>query len=732
LVSTGTGIETDSESLAAQIGLLKAIKDYDLKRIISFHSRVKRAEAFTTDMQNTMQWISDEHRPSGTLRTDFVSGNMPANKRKIKLDQLKALNADERGVLSNARCLSEGVDVPSLDGVAFIDPRSSQVDIIQAVGRAIRLSPDKKAGTIVLPVFLKVGEDAPSTIEASNFKPIWEVLDALKAHDDVLACELDQIRTEIGRKPRAGVSADSLRKISIDLPATVDVNFSSALRAYLVERVTDSWEGWFGKLLAYREQFDHCNVATGDADYRGLAAWVSTQRIQKKKGGLSKERIARLEEIAFVWDFQQQKSDETWMKWYRELEKYTLENGNPHVPRTHANTKLASWVWIQRIRRERDYASAKQLTDEQVELLNKLGFSWGPKDGMWMAQFEKLKEFKIKFGHCNVEIERKNYSALAQWLSVQRDDKKKGVLPLEHETILNELGVVWDVRDAKWRAMYEQLRQYYTEHGNSDVPHRSKDNPLLAAWIDYQRERKDKNALTVEQVGLLDEIGFTWKRRDRGSWEDRLAEVIAFKEKHGHCNIPLSITDPPKLGAFINAMRFQRNKGTLSAERIAKLDAVGFVWQGQDTKIGEDGMNEVWKHCFDELIQYKHLHGDFNVPYKFSENPKLSWWVRMQKKLYRNGNLHSERIRLLEAIGFEWESEGAGQPWEVRYAELLSFKEVHGNCDVAVKYQDNPSLGVWVVNQRSKKKLGKLTTEQVRLLNEIGFIWEKKKRIKSS
>ena len=205
LVSTGTGIETDSESLAAQIGLLKAIKDYDLKRIISFHSRVNRAEAFTTDMQNTMQWISDEHRPSGTLRTDFVSGNMPANKRKIKLDQLKGLSADERGVLSNARCLSEGVDVPSLDGVAFIDPRSSQVDIIQAVGRAIRLSPDKKVGTIVLPVFIEAGKNAEDTIEGSNFNPIWDVLNALKAHDDVLACELDQIRTEMGRKPGSGV-----------------------------------------------------------------------------------------------------------------------------------------------------------------------------------------------------------------------------------------------------------------------------------------------------------------------------------------------------------------------------------------------------------------------------------------------------------------------------------------------------------------------------------------------
>ncbi|MCX5875796.1 MAG: hypothetical protein NT087_05800 [Deltaproteobacteria bacterium] len=90
------------------------------------------------------------------------------------------------------------------------------MDIIQAVGRAIRLSPDKKAGTIVLPVFIAAGQNAEDTIEASHFKPIWDVLNALKAHDDVLACELDQIRTELGRKHGAGVSAEGLGKISID------------------------------------------------------------------------------------------------------------------------------------------------------------------------------------------------------------------------------------------------------------------------------------------------------------------------------------------------------------------------------------------------------------------------------------------------------------------------------------------------------------------------------------
>ena len=85
-----------------------------------------------------------------------------------------------------------------MDGIGFVDPRASQVDIIQAVGRAIRKSDNKKLGTIILPVFLEEGDDPDTIIDASNFKPVWDVLKALRAHDEVLADELDQYRTDLG------------------------------------------------------------------------------------------------------------------------------------------------------------------------------------------------------------------------------------------------------------------------------------------------------------------------------------------------------------------------------------------------------------------------------------------------------------------------------------------------------------------------------------------------------
>jgi hypothetical protein len=283
--------------------------------------------------------------------------------------------------------------------------------------------------------------------------------------------------------------------------------------------------------------------------------------------------------------------------------------------------------------------------------------------------------------------------------------------------------------ELRWHSLYERLKQYCAEHGDADVPSGWKADRQLAAWVSSQRERRKKGAMTDEEFAMLDTLGLTWQSRDVGTWEDRFAEVAAFKAIHGHCDIPTIYRENLKLGRFVNAMRTQRNHGTLRSERLAKLDAIGFVWASNrkaDVKLGEEMVSGAWKARFDELVAYKEAHGDCDVPAKWEENEQLANWVSMQRQTKKRDALPESRVKLLDQIGFLWQSSAAQKPWETRYAELLQFMEAHGHCDVPVRNSDNPSLGVWVVNQRSNRKRGKLTIKQVRLLDEVGFRWERR------
>lgn len=124
-----------------------------------------------------------------------VDGAMGADKKEQKLNWLKATpepQFDENGVerpicrvLSNVRCLSEGVDVPALDSVLFLTPRNSQVDVVQSVGRVMRLAPNKKRGYVILPVVIPPGVDPNKALDDNQtYKVVWQVLNALRSHDD--------------------------------------------------------------------------------------------------------------------------------------------------------------------------------------------------------------------------------------------------------------------------------------------------------------------------------------------------------------------------------------------------------------------------------------------------------------------------------------------------------------------------------------------------------------------
>ena len=123
-----------------------------------------------------------------TCQAEHVDGGMNAGEKESRLQWLKApegLPENTCRILSNVRCLSEGVDVPALDAVLFLTPRNSQVDVVQSVGRVMRRAEGKQQGYVILPVVIPAGMEAEDALDKNeNYKVVWQVLNALRAHDD--------------------------------------------------------------------------------------------------------------------------------------------------------------------------------------------------------------------------------------------------------------------------------------------------------------------------------------------------------------------------------------------------------------------------------------------------------------------------------------------------------------------------------------------------------------------
>ena len=129
----------------------------------------------------------------------------------------------------------------------------------------------------------------------------------------------------------------------------------------------------------------------------------------------------------------------------------------------------------------------------------------------------------------------------------------------------------------KWYEMYLRLQAYQAQHGSADVPNQWPEDPKLAAWVSNQRQKYKKDELTPQQIELLEALGFSWSLRERGTWEDRLAELVAFKSQHGHFDVPTNYPPAPKLRQFIASTHYQYRTGMLDTDRIMRLEEAGFI-----------------------------------------------------------------------------------------------------------------------------------------------------------
>ena len=298
-------------------------------------------------------------------------------------------------------------------------------------------------------------------------------------------------------------------------------------------------------------------------DWAKLCSQLSTA---KNYGKLSNEDVQRLNVTGFIWDWKTFKRHRTWESWFKRLEDYVKENGNPNINRRgSADQTLANWVWTQR-----QLAKKGEITPEQITKLKNLGV-WMDKSEMCFSEvYPVLEAWNALTGDCNLPTTHPDYVKFARI----RRQYREGNLSAPMKAKMDKLNFdpYWKANEVKVQKLVDRAIAYYDETGTWDGFNK----------VDYLqtqiREHFKANTLKPTQISELAIRGFAWReRKSRQTVDDRIELYKQFKAEHGHLYIPYN----HPLGDSVNFYRSKYNRGEMSAEDIAKFNAIDFPWNGE-------------------------------------------------------------------------------------------------------------------------------------------------------
>lgn len=324
----------------------------------------------------------------------------------------------------------------------------------------------------------------------------------------------------------------------------------------------------------------------------------------------------------------------------------------------------------------------------------------------WDFMYEELKNFYIKNGHCNVQL-NDNYK-LKMWIRFQRRSYKKNTLILDKIEKLEKINFSWDEQEESWEKMYEKLENFYTENGNCDVPKNCGDEKFYQ-WIKTQRNKYFKKVLHENRIEKLERLNFSWNTKEK-AWNTMYKQLKEYFYKNGNIPIP---KENKKLSLWVRAQRNSYELGTLNDYRIEKLKQINFSF----------GQKEEWDLMYSLLQEYKKEFGHCRVPSDYIyKNENLGGWVYNQRANAKNHKDGKKRIEQLNDIGFVWSEREI--KWNIMYDCLQEYKNKYGDLNVPKDYMfDSTNLFCWIKEQRKSYKIGRISEERIEKLNNIGFQW---------
>lgn len=580
---------------ALQTALVKASSEEGFCRTLVFHHMVKEAEAFAAGLADIAAQLHDaapEVYP-GAIWADWLCGeHKPLHRRRVLDEFSRGIAADgtvvEKTFLGSVRVLGEGIDTSHCDSVYFADVRGSMPDLVQAVGRALRMQPGEgKTASLVVPVLLGPGETTDNMLTSRAYGGLAKLLEALRAHDTRVVEQLaeQQARSRVrgvqSRSGEEGEGAGSDRSDRLSVPAQELLKFSTPrdpaqLAAFINLRVLNPehqhWRRGIEASTIYTRQHGDLKVpftyrvpgrddqeAEADGWPASLAGfplgqWIADARRFYARGDMDEDRIEQLEKLGMVWSH----FDVAWEEGLDAARGWAGEAGHLLAPLDATYQGYRVGIWLKNAR-----AAARKA-----------------------AEIEQRRVQGLPVG------------SSAGALSDERREQLEGIDPSWCPT--------WPV---EWQRAFHLVRRYLEEGGElptepGGVVCQGED---LGRWVKAQRLGFDKLSTVqrwlCEQVLGIEPAGEDEKprprRRQADRWVMNYAAAKQFYEREGHLRVPrkhierivLSGEDRDangredgegpevqelKLGAWISNQRSRAT--TLSPERIEQLSVIGMRW----------------------------------------------------------------------------------------------------------------------------------------------------------
>ncbi|HBF82468.1 MAG TPA: helicase [Streptomyces sp.] len=550
---------------ALQTAVLKAAAEEEFRRVLSFHQRVAEAEAFSRGLPAKAGELHakdpDLYPSESEVWATWLHGEHKPAYRRARLGQFAAgvTDAGTEAVLSlisSVKVLGEGVDTRECDAVAFVDVRGSMPDLVQAVGRALRMHPGEgKVATLVVPVILGPDETPDAMLTSPAYAGLVKLLTALRAHD----ARIEKL-TEPSRSPARTTEPnedlhqdlddqdDDRNTGTVSQPAKELLRFSAPrdarqLAAFIELRVINPervhWRRGIQAAQRYaaahqdlRVPYNFRTPAAWSPAGFPLGVWIADCRRHYNTGRLETERVTQLEELGMVWSSFDAGFEEGLTAAAAWAAEHEVGLAAP-VDAVHGEYPVGRWLKNQRAaarraaERERRRTAglpepengAAPLSDDRRQALEEVDPGWCPSWGTDWQRLFRLAWNHVKSGDTLPEkagLVVTDGEDLGKWVSAQRAGFAK-LTSTQQWMLTSMLGITAAPakrsRAEMWAQNLAAAQQFYAREGHLEVP-RSHTEQLddqavrLGAWVSQQRVKATK--LTPDRVEELSALGMRW------------------------------------------------------------------------------------------------------------------------------------------------------------------------------------------------------------------------------